>query len=273
MAMFTAQEKKDLKQLLASDANEDKALSLEGLHGFLFGLAIIPEHILPSEWVPEIFGDAMLEVHGQKEATRLMGSVFSVYNRMVHQNREGELLFPFDYDTMKQKDVQRMRDWAKGFFFATNLRPEIWGLDGDEDFDDLEPDFDELDDGYVDGLDDEFEDFFDEDAEISGSFAVIMGVAFPERIPELFDNVANSPDALDCEDPDLEVKLFAMLEDAVETLRVYAEPFEDVLEDDLKTRSADNYHVPQMPIHVDKVERNEPCPCGSGAKYKKCCGK
>ena len=22
-----------------------------------------------------------------------------------------------------------------------------------------------------------------------------------------------------------------------------------------------------------KVKRNEPCPCGSGKKYKKCCGK
>lgn len=26
------------------------------------------------------------------------------------------------------------------------------------------------------------------------------------------------------------------------------------------------------PRHVDKVGRNDPCPCGSGKKYKKCCG-
>lgn len=25
--------------------------------------------------------------------------------------------------------------------------------------------------------------------------------------------------------------------------------------------------------HSDKVGRNDPCPCGSGKKYKKCCGK
>ena len=25
------------------------------------------------------------------------------------------------------------------------------------------------------------------------------------------------------------------------------------------------------PRRVDKVGRNEPCPCGSGKKYKKCC--
>ncbi len=27
------------------------------------------------------------------------------------------------------------------------------------------------------------------------------------------------------------------------------------------------------PIHVEKIGRNDPCPCGSGKKYKKCCGK
>jgi SEC-C motif-containing protein len=27
------------------------------------------------------------------------------------------------------------------------------------------------------------------------------------------------------------------------------------------------------PIIAEKVGRNDPCPCGSGLKYKKCCGK
>lgn len=26
------------------------------------------------------------------------------------------------------------------------------------------------------------------------------------------------------------------------------------------------------PVRVEKIGRNEPCPCGSGKKYKKCCG-
>ena len=31
---------------------------------------------------------------------------------------------------------------------------------------------------------------------------------------------------------------------------------------------------PVEPIKSDKdVGRNDPCPCGSGKKYKKCCGK
>ncbi|MFC1673615.1 YchJ family protein [Pseudomonadota bacterium] len=29
---------------------------------------------------------------------------------------------------------------------------------------------------------------------------------------------------------------------------------------------------PREPVRVEKVGRNDPCPCGSGKKYKKCCG-
>lgn len=30
---------------------------------------------------------------------------------------------------------------------------------------------------------------------------------------------------------------------------------------------------PVEPVHADKKPgRNDPCPCGSGKKYKKCCG-
>ncbi len=32
-----------------------------------------------------------------------------------------------------------------------------------------------------------------------------------------------------------------------------------------------NYWPPQQPITSDKIGRNDPCPCGSGKKYKKCC--
>ena len=31
--------------------------------------------------------------------------------------------------------------------------------------------------------------------------------------------------------------------------------------------------VKKQPVRVEKVGRNDPCPCGSGLKYKKCCGK
>ena len=32
-------------------------------------------------------------------------------------------------------------------------------------------------------------------------------------------------------------------------------------------------HIKQVPKKVQKIGRNDPCPCGSGKKYKQCCGK
>ena len=40
------------------------------------------------------------------------------------------------------------------------------------------------------------------------------------------------------------------------------------------TADLDLLQNPILPAKADaKVGRNEPCPCGSGKKYKKCCGK
>jgi len=48
----------------------------------------------------------------------------------------------------------------------------------------------------------------------------------------------------------------------------YKDLFDDDDEDD------DPYYIPQQPFVREsrKIGRNEPCPCGSGKKYKKCCG-
>ena len=36
--------------------------------------------------------------------------------------------------------------------------------------------------------------------------------------------------------------------------------------------SAAKPQVSNAPVRVTKVGRNDPCPCGSGKKYKRCCG-
>ena len=44
--------------------------------------------------------------------------------------------------------------------------------------------------------------------------------------------------------------------------------------DDIKAEEELLKKTPKVePIKADKMpDRNEPCPCGSGKKYKKCCG-
>ena len=40
-----------------------------------------------------------------------------------------------------------------------------------------------------------------------------------------------------------------------------------------KLTNEDTSEVKQQPKRVKKIGRNDPCPCGSGRKYKNCCGK
>ena len=35
----------------------------------------------------------------------------------------------------------------------------------------------------------------------------------------------------------------------------------------------ETYRDSKTVVNTDKVGRNDSCPCGSGKKYKKCCGK
>ena len=97
-----------------------------------------------------------------------------------------------------------------------------------------------------------------------------MGVAFPERIDELFEHDEGNLIPLDKNAPELEAQLFAMLPDAVLSLQEYANGVRDAME----ALKADNYFPePPKPRKVEKIGRNDPCPCGSGNKYKKCCAK
>ena len=47
-----------------------------------------------------------------------------------------------------------------------------------------------------------------------------------------------------------------------------------IFTDDEKKVIADEFRRSRTIVHAEpKVGRNDPCPCGSGKKYKKCCGK
>ncbi len=45
-----------LDLFLASDASPEHCMQLSDLDGFLAGVAIGPELIVPSEWLPEVWG-------------------------------------------------------------------------------------------------------------------------------------------------------------------------------------------------------------------------
>ena len=64
------------------------------------------------------------------------------------------------------------------------------------------------------------------------------------------------------------------IEDAIAEIEPWFEESDDDVDDE--GYDADGNWIPPEPVEQrksDKVGRNDLCPCGSGAKYKKCCGK
>lgn len=88
-------------------------------------------------------------------------------------------------------------------------------------------------------------------------------------------------------DPEMEAKLMQLDQDSLQDLVAMIEPAAQTLHrfwleqrmnepDDFmspQTVMPPQTFMPQQTVHYDqpKVGRNDPCPCGSGKKYKKCC--
>ncbi len=234
--LFPAAEKKKLAELLSLAADPDEALNLEGLHGFLFGLAITPDIVKPSEWLPFVFGEEMLAFDNEKKAERLFECLFSVYDRFIDEREVGTLKFPFNFDKLALDDMPRVRDWADGLFLVLGLRPGIWGL-----------------------RDGQYEKMLERQEGPAWAAAVVSAVGLPEVLDEAGDE--DGVEVTEEEKGQLYLKMFDQLPDAVATLMEHAG----------KRRHL--RLVPQMaPLRVEKIGRNDPCPCGSGKKYKKCCG-
>lgn len=245
MKLFSDKEKKVLDTLSAKAVNRDDVLNIEAMHGFFFGLATIPDLVMPSQWLPVIFGQEMVIVENEGEADSLFGPLFGIYNKFMRENRGGSLRFPFDVAKLKKGDVARMGDWAYGFNRALLLSEELWPSDDPEQLNE--------------------EELTEKDEELATAFSVVMGVAMPEQIPEIFETTeSGSPPAK--EDVQLMATLFAVLPDAVATIQDKGRSLSE-------KRSVSMNHAASAVHPADvKISGNDPCSCGSGRKFKRCCG-
>ncbi|MCK9295492.1 MAG: UPF0149 family protein [Desulfobulbaceae bacterium] len=237
--MITEKEKKNLEQLLSLAENQDcDDLSVTELLGFFYGVAITPEVIVPSEWLAAIFGEEMLEFPSEKQAKSSLDTLFRVYNRYSDAFHNGKLAFPYNLADPEGWDLEEAEEWAYGFHKALMLRPECW-------------------------LQEEIPLLADEDGEENmAGLAIITAIAEPESAGELF---ATAPGPGE-EDIHFWAVLLSLLPDAVQSLQNHAVKRE-------KERQARLQEIQPLgrPVHAAQISRNDPCPCGSGKKYKKCC--
>ena len=249
MTMFTSSEQKNLTNLLSTATDQDEVMTLDELHGYLFGVAIIPEMVMPSQWTSAIFGgEESCVIDDEKERERLLGSLFSAYNRINTDNMTGEFVFPFDIKKGSTKDINRAREWSRGLYRILSTSKKIFKV------------YDEIKKSG-DGQNIDNETF-------SVCYCILKAVAYPEKTPELLERIQKGVKS-DVGPMISDANFISMLPAAVVSIRAYAMVVKVVI----KNSETSTTISPSSLLQIVKIGRNDPCPCGSGIKYKKCCGK
>ena len=209
----------ELDDFLLSDAISDDAMLLSELDGFFAGLVVSPALIMPSEWMPVVWGDAEPVFESEQQAQTVIGLILGHYSDIIQQLDRGEYRPIYDFDP---DDDIVWETWIEGFWRAVLLRPQDWLAHTNTDDDELQQ-------------------------------AVFV-------VTRLYELAATPSVDLEPMEVDKDVENLApdLIPDAVETLHrarlARAQP----------TGAPTNENRP-------KVGRNDPCPCGSGKKFKKCC--
>src|SRR5215212_2748739 len=72
-----------LDLFLASDASPEHCMQISDLDGFLAGVAIGPELVPPSEWLPEVWGGEEPVFADAEQARSIIGTIMGRYNEIV----------------------------------------------------------------------------------------------------------------------------------------------------------------------------------------------
>ncbi len=242
------------------------------LQGFLFAVAHAPEMVRPSEWIPVVFGNDQPEFKDVEEASLINTALMAEYNAVSDASREGRLppgCVLLDDPMANLEEDAPIISWARGFVEGYRWLQDTWTAyaqmarpDGELD-DDAEDDAE--DDVWSEGDDldpeeDEVEpedDDFDPEAEL-GMMVSVLGFFSSRTVAERIAAETYSGDL-----PGVAAIMHAAFPDAVKQYAALGRILQEV--DAVIERTPYQRETP-------KVGRNEPCPCGSGRKYKRCCG-
>ena len=209
-----------LEAFLESDRAPPESMNLSDLDGFLTAVAIGPELIMPSEWLPIVWGGAGPGFADAAEAQGVLDGIMHRYNAILRTVVDGSFQ-PILWVTDDADEFVIASDWAEGFLQGIGLRGAAWepllktrrggellfpilALCGDQD----------------------------------GNSLLGLGPEQEDRM------MAEAPDAIPA----------SVLDIADYWGR--RRPWEKAAAD-----------LPPKP------GRNDPCPCGSGRKFKMCCGR
>jgi yecA family protein len=238
--------------------------SYERLLGFLTGVVITPGLFLTSQWLQPLLDKYDLVFEAFEDASRFLDALMPLYNRIYDLKRRGENLCPIDLDVLAEQDAMEdvAHDWGTGLHDALALQPEIWAP---------EPAPRQIPLELL--------------QEMEGAIPFLWAIADPDAIPRIAPDPVPFQHSLlgkmsDWKEEQLSESWNEELQDKfvffclcklpemTGTLQRYALAYEKAV-----GTGGGRPHTPQQPVNAGvKVGRNDPCPCGSGKKFKKCCG-
>jgi len=114
-----------LGDFLASDRAPPDCMQLAELDGFLAGIVVSPETILPSQWLPEIWHEGEPEFADLDQMSAIIGTLLKRYNQIIQQ---------LDADPGAYRPLiatgdaagTDASDWTLGFLDAMALCQDSW---------------------------------------------------------------------------------------------------------------------------------------------------
>jgi len=222
-----SEEEQDELEGLLLEVDADQGMTLDMLDGFLHAIAIGPETVMPSRWLPKVWalddGAMMPPMDSAEQVNHLMGLIMRHYNGIIGGLEQSPpVLAPvwpiYGYGPDDAEDAE---GWAHGFVEGVKLSQAAW-----------QP---LLNDPQ------------------GQQWYYPIALLGEEDAPPEWDELIRTPAQ--------RAALTAQIESGVLQMHAYWLP--------LRQAVAERQTAQRMSA---KVGRNEPCPCGSGKKFKKCCG-
>ncbi|WP_417840778.1 UPF0149 family protein [Terasakiella sp.] len=205
---------KTLEKFLFSEAVNEDCMSLTELDGYLASIVVCPDMIMPSEWMPKIWGSDDPVFDSMEQAQAITGAIMSRYNAIIKELDTNKYAPILDYDERTKETIWEI--WIDGFFRGVALRLDAWDVISE--------------------------------GELGTSFAIFL---------RMFDLVTKPASQL--KPTKMDDKLWEMAPDIIVNTVYEFHEF----------RKGGS---PKPPKPANRnVGRNDPCPCGSGKKFKKCC--
>lgn len=249
----------------------DDSMAVEELDGFFAALACCPEPVPREEWLPMVLGDsprAHEALRGEGDDASLLKLVErhrAAVATMLYEGKGFAPVLAHDEDGEAWGNA-----WAIGFARGMAMRPDAWlALDDEEDFADaLDPVMRLVAEAQLDAGEDDDDGKADDAPPPRPSSAPPPASRAGAPRGSAAGHVEDVEDGEDEDDDDWEpipdAEREAVIHDMLDGVQDVYDFFRDARERALAPATVRR--------EGGKVGRNDPCPCGSGKKYKACHG-